>query len=571
MTVPAGSSRGDRTRSATVRGAGGEAFAGDDRDDVMPALWPFSEEQAKALQGASFEDTEYELLAEAIPHVVFIADREGSITYQNQRYYDYAGTQDPDELERLVIHPDDFDRCQELWDEAIRTGKPYQIEYRLRRIDGVYRWHLGRALPIRNAAGEIVKWFGTCTDIHKQKMAEQEVRRLNAELERRVMERTAELERANAVLESEIRERERVEAQDHANLERLRSMVQILPIGAIITDEHRRILHANERFCRLFGMEDDPQSFEGRPLEAVLRIAKRHTTQPEYYMSRLGRTMDLSDAKLGDEIEMRNGRILLRDYLPISAQGNARGHLFLYRDVTQERRVDAAKSEFMSLASHQLRTPLTSVRWAIGRLHKLLLPRLTDAEARLFTTSKSAIAHMADSIDTMLQISRVEAGKITPRAAAVDVGALLRKLVESRRDDAAKAGLAVTVDDGGGIAVETDARMLEEIVVNLLSNSIKYTPAGGTVALSAEMGGNGEVAIRVRDTGYGIPVHQQKRIFTKFFRADNVLRMHTDGTGLGLYLSYRLAQLIGARLSFASKENEGTTFTLAIPMAATAE
>jgi PAS domain S-box-containing protein len=565
MTAPAGSTPGARARSSSADGIENGA---PDAAWLLPVF--ADEDQPKALQGASLNDDAYELLAEAIPHVVFIAEGDGTITYQNQRYYDYAGgTQDPDELERLVIHPDDFDRCQRLWNEAIRTGSLYQIEYRLRRIDGAYRWHLGRALPIRNAAGDIMKWFGTCTDIHDQKSAEQEVRRLNEELEQRVMDRTAALERANRVLEMEIKERERLEERDHANLERLRATVQILPIGAIVTDEKEKILNVNERFCQMFDIQETAEALSGMQLADMLAVAKRQTQQPEFYIERLRKTIEKRQEKLGEEIEMCSGRILLRDYLPIFAQGRARGHLFLYRDVTQERRIDAAKSEFMSLASHQLRTPLTSVRWAIGRLAKQLLPRVTDTEAKLFATAKSAIAHMADSIDTMLQISRIEAGKISPRWSDVDVAALLKRLTEQHRDTAAKAGIALSVRSPDSLVSYTDAGMLEEILVNLLSNAIKYTPHGGSVELIGDAGDR-EMKITVSDTGYGIPSHQQKKIFTKFFRAENILRMHTDGTGLGLYLSSRLADIIGASLTFESRENEGTTFRLAVPGSASA-
>lgn len=537
--------------------------------DQRSTVHPPSGYVEAALGAATAEsDVHYQALAEAIPHIVFLAESDGQMAYYNQKYHDYAGATDVDDFERRILHPDDFERTQRTWEGAIARGEPYEIEYRLRRAsDGQYRWHLGRALPVRGAHGRIVKWFGTCTDIHEQKTAEQEVRRLNEELEIRVAERTRELEQANRVLETEIGARMSVEDQEHAHLERLHRMVEILPFGVIVSDEEGRILHVNERFPQNFGLPMGVDEILFQPMRTILKLVKMRTADPKAYLRRIERTVEEGQPVFGEEIELATGRILRRDYLPIFVKGVSRGHVFLYRDITQERRVDAAKSEFMSLASHQLRTPLTSVRWALGRLGKMLQGKIAEPEDRLLETAKSAVAHMSSSIDTMLQISRVEAGKITLQKTDVPLGELLRSVLDDHRVLAATASVTVSLDCPEDVAVLTDARLLEEIFINLLSNAVKYTPAGGRVDVSVRLA-EGGVYISVADTGYGIPLHQQRKIFTKFFRGDNILRMHTDGTGLGLYLSHRLAQLLGADLSFQSREGEGTTFTLRLPEAA---
>ncbi len=505
---------------------------------------------------------QYHSIAEAIPHMVFIADAKGNADYYNNRYYRYAGDIDPDAFEREVLHPDDFGRCQKTWDDSIASGKPYEIEYRLRRAsDGMYRWHLGRALPIRDLEGTIVRWFGTCTDIHDQKTAQEEVRKLNQQLEERVAARTSELETANLELANEIRQRLHFEKEEHANLERLKNMIEILPLGALVTDEKRTIVHVNERFCQMFELYVSPSSLIGKSMMEVLRKVKQASIKPEHYLQRLEKALNSDLPVLAEEMELKNGRIIVRDYLPIYAKAHSRGNLLLYREVTQERRIDAAKSEFMSLASHQLRTPLTSIRWSLGRLAKQVKERMDDKEARLLDTARDAVAHMANSIDTMLSISRIEAGKITLKNIAVDLSVLLETVVSAHKELAEKGSLTLTVDCPAGLSVTSDQNLLEEILVNLVSNAIKYTPAGGTVALRAATDDE-VVTIDVADTGYGNPLQQHKKIFTKVFRGENILRFHTDGTGLGLYLSHRLVELLGGELTFFSRENQGTTFTL---------
>lgn len=152
-------------------------------------------------QKAAREQRYVEDIAEALPQIVWTAVPDGALDYYNQNWFDYTGLT----LEQshgwgwqTVLHPDDLERCVARWTESIQTGAPYEIEYRLRRADdGSYRWHLGRALPLRDAGGAIVKWFGTCTDIDDQRRAQDALREAQAQREARVRERTAELAAAN--------------------------------------------------------------------------------------------------------------------------------------------------------------------------------------------------------------------------------------------------------------------------------------------------------------------------------------------------------------------------------------
>ncbi len=148
-------------------------------------------------QTAAREQRYVEDIAEALPQIVWTADPDGSLDYYNQNWFDYTGMT----LEQTrgwgwepVLHPDDLVGCVERWSESVQTGEPYEVEYRFKRAaDGAYRWHLGRALPIRDGRGEIVKWFGTCTDIDDQRRAQEALREAQDQLEARVRERTAEL------------------------------------------------------------------------------------------------------------------------------------------------------------------------------------------------------------------------------------------------------------------------------------------------------------------------------------------------------------------------------------------
>ncbi len=164
------------------------------------------EREQVARAEAQANETRYRFLSELIPQIIWTARPDGYLDYYNQQWFDYTGMT----LEETqgwgwqpVLHPDDVQPCLDAWKHAVQTGEIYEIEYRFKRAsDGQYRWHLGRAMPQRDAEGRILKWFGTCTDIDDQKRAQAEIQQLNETLERRVADRTAQLQEANQELEA---------------------------------------------------------------------------------------------------------------------------------------------------------------------------------------------------------------------------------------------------------------------------------------------------------------------------------------------------------------------------------
>jgi PAS domain S-box-containing protein len=163
-------------------------------------------ESRQAKEALKKSEQHFRALADAMPQIVWTARSDGLIDYYNQRWFDYTGVTNDQTLgwaQELMLHPDDVQKCIDRWTHSFTSGEPYQIEYRIKRAsDGTYRWFLGRALAIRNESGQIVRWFGTSTNIDDQKRAEAEIRKLNETLEQRVIERTAQLEAASKELEA---------------------------------------------------------------------------------------------------------------------------------------------------------------------------------------------------------------------------------------------------------------------------------------------------------------------------------------------------------------------------------
>ncbi len=205
----------------------------------------------------------YRFLADAMPQMVWTTRPDGSVDYFNQRWYEYTGLTPEESLGwgwQAALHPDDVARCTERWLTAVRTGEPYEIEYRFRRAsDGAYRWQLGRGLPLRDRDGQIVQWVGTCTDIEDFKRVTAEVIAARNELERRVEERTAELAAANAALLREAEEHRRTAEALRESEALLRLTLSATKIGTWDWDPVTGVTEWSDHLRDLMGIPVDAQ------------------------------------------------------------------------------------------------------------------------------------------------------------------------------------------------------------------------------------------------------------------------------------------------------------------------
>jgi PAS domain S-box-containing protein len=444
------------------------------------------------------------------------------------------------------IHPDDQLAHKTLVAAAVASaGGEYVSQFRLVRPDDKRMiWVEDRGRVTLDEAGNIIRVGGVILDITERKVTEEAVRMLNTELEQKVEERTRNLK---------------------ATLERIKQMIAHMPIGAIAVDENGVILQVNDMCCAMLRLEVSSEEMIGHSAKEFSQPFLSLIAEPQGHSENLQKLMNEKRLAMGQEIRLRDGRVLLRDYIPIFENGKFHGNLTLYRDVTQERRIDATKSEFMSLASHQLRTPLTAVRWTLGRLEKSLADRALPFEKHLLEEGRKGAIRMTQTIDTMLQISRIEAGTVQIRPVEIELEAFIKEVIALQENDMRSKQQDIRIDCPDRLRIETDISFLQEILSNLFSNAVKYTPPKGDIRVKVQAM-HGSVRIDVSDTGYGIPEHQQVKIFRKFFRGDNVVSRDTEGTGLGLYLASLMTHLLDGTLSFRSKEGEGTTFTLVLPL-----
>ncbi|GEM_PF-762506 len=251
---------------------------------------------------------------------------------------------------------------------------------------------------------------------------------------------------------------------------------------------------------------------------------------------------------------------------PIISGNDILGSVYILRDTTQERTTERAQKEFVSLASHQLRTPITSIKW---NSEIILSNNSIDNEVRIAANDiYKEGTRMEKLVNSLLNLSRIDLGKIQFSIQEIDLIKYIESLLKTLQSEIDLKNLTFETDILFTQSIKNDPIYLDVIFLNILHNSIKYSNKNGKVRLKIDsIPDMDKLIIIISDTGIGIPESQQSQIFGRLFRADNAKNCQPDGNGLGLYVVKKLIELMNGAVWFESKENQGTTFYLELPIA----
>jgi PAS domain S-box-containing protein len=251
---------------------------------------------------------------------------------------------------------------------------------------------------------------------------------------------------------------------------------------------------------------------------------------------------------------------------PLRENDETVGVVVAFSDITHEKQVDRAKTEFVSLASHQLRTPLTAISWYIEMLLAGDAGVLTKEQKDYLYEVYKGNNRMIELVNALLNVSRIDLGTISMDPVPTDVREIADSLLTELTPQwhLKKMNIIKSYDPALPL-VNVDPKLIRIVFQNLLTNAIKYTPEKGTITFSITKDTR-NIKIIVADSGYGIPKDSQSRIFGKLYRADNIRDKETDGNGLGLYIVKSIIENSGGKITFKSVENKGTTFTITLPL-----
>ncbi len=224
-----------------------------------------------------------------------------------------------------------------------------------------------------------------------------------------------------------------------------------------------------------------------------------------------------------------------------------------------------AKTEFVNIASHQLKAPLAAIRWTTNLLLNPKSEPLKDEQRSYIQTIEAENNRMIRLVNDLLNVARIEGGKIAVRPGCVDLVKIVEKTIKELAPVAVSSNIRINLNKEKDIPdIFADSSYIQIAVENLISNSIKYTKGGGQAFITLKKRGKC-VEFKIEDNGVGIPAHQQDKIFEKFFRSDNVMKQQTEGTGLGLFIAKAIIDSNKGKIGFRSEEGKGATFWFAIP------
>lgn len=257
------------------------------------------------------------------------------------------------------------------------------------------------------------------------------------------------------------------------------------------------------------------------------------------------------------ERQVRNRTLILEEAIEELEKTKKNLHVSLEK----EKELNELKSRFVSMASHEFRTPLTTMMSSLSLMNKYADQNDVKNRSKHAKKIKNSINNLTDILNDFLSVSKLEEGKIANNPVETSLRAFITEVISEMKGMATQ-GQVLEQKYTGNEIVSIDTKLLKNVLFNLISNAIKFSPEGGEVLVSV-VAGNSSVKISVKDSGIGISKEDQKHLFERFFRGHNAT--HIQGTGLGLNIVAKYAELMGGSIQFESEENKGTTFTIIIP------
>ena len=349
---------------------------------------------------------------------------------------------------------------------------------------------------------------------------------------------------------------------------RIRAITDGVDEALLLVGPDQRILDVNQRYVELLGAPRE--RIVGQRLEDTRTLFDQIFADGRR-LYELTLTSSADTAQAYTRFVTQNwpqARELQLYATPIRDDQGFLGRLFVFRDVTREREVDRMKTEFVSLVSHELRTPLTSIKGFTEMVLDGDAGEINEEATEYLGIVHSNAERLVALVNDLLDLSRIESGRIQLKSEAVDLNEVVKTVVDTMQQKIKEKGqsLAVSVDPAA-TGVVGDKDKLVQVLTNYVSNAYKYTQAGGELRIAVKKQGDCAL-VAVSDNGHGIAPEDQERLFTRFYRVDNSMTREVGGTGLGLSIVKQLIELQGGEVGVQSTPGVGSTFTFTVPLAA---
>ncbi len=599
-------------------------------------------------------------LAETIPHLVWTGDVNGKVDYYNKRWEEYTGLS-PEKMITQggwlnVVETQDIPHIKNLWEKSFQQKKPFEGEYRLRSKNGEYRWFLTKALPIKNRKGKIIRWFGTVTDIHQQKMIAEELEKKEARF-RSLIENSSDAivlidhkgimqysspstaritgytpeERVGKSVYTSIypKDLEKVKHFIHelseSSSDKLltlqyrrinkdgsipwmeaigRNLLQNPNVGALVVN-YRNITEGVESEQAIRQAKDELEVILENVAEAITVWGSKGNI---LYANNAAVVLNRYESKeeLYEEVSIRNflsrfesffdenGEYVPEDHFPsiraltekkpvysilrfifredhkeqwratkavpiFDSQGNLSLIVVVSHDITNEKQQEKVKDEFISTASHELKTPITSAKLYSGILSEKIQQFGDTQTYSMITKLDAQLDRLTKLINDLLDVSKIKAGKILFTKRSVEIESLLKDIVDEMQYTTITHHLIFSGKSKK--ILQLDKERVRQVFINLISNAIKYSPRADRVDILLQETVDG-VNICVQDYGVGIEKSEQDKIFEPFYRSGS---RNFPGLGLGLHIASEIIKRHGGKMWVESIPDRGTKMYVFLP------
>jgi len=533
------------------------------------------EEAALRESEARLRESEARLreLADAMPQVVWTATPDGRLDYFNRRWYELTGAS-PDILSQdplLMTHPDDRQALRQAWEKAVATESPIVIEHRLHDVkSGEFRWHLLRAIPIRESAGAVIRWYGSCTDIQDQKVVEQDLRDIQSGLEERVNERTAEVSGAVVQLLKEIEDRVTAEQAWRASEERFGKAFHGNPdASVIIRQSDYRITEVNQKWESMLGYSrEEAVGRTGYEIGMVVQEEEEHAQQI------LGSSGVLREYEI--DVRTKAGKVIRAALTTNTVDiGGETCYIVVIRDITERRRNEAVLQEQQRELAHLSRVA------SLGELSGALAHELNQPLASILTNARAAqrmiprdqpygheireiledIANDDQRAGEVIQRLRSLLKKTDLQPRALRLADIVSEVLSLVHSDLIQRRVSVESSVPRSLPkVIGDRVQLQQVLLNLILNACDamshMPPHDRRLTIRATSNSDGAIELSVKDCGIGIGPARLEQIFEPFVTTKE------DGLGLGLAICRSIVAAHGGRLWAVNNEDRGATFMM---------